>query len=338
MLYYSVVKRKLRHGVFPGSVGMSWPDLLQFWQRADALGYDSCWIPDHFYAGVGDVDRPCWEAWSVLSAMAVATKRIKIGAMVLGNTFRHPAVVANMAATLDHVSGGRLQLGIGAGWMQVEHDGYGIPLPPPRDRLEMLDEALQVIRLLFREQKATFQGKHYQLNEAICEPKPLQQPHMPIVVGGGGERRTLRVVAKYADEWNGEASPSQMAHKIGVLHEHCRAVGRDPGEIELGVLLRTELEAESTYQWWVRLGSPFIAQERERLETEGYRGAELEEEVRKSIYTQFLPIDEERAAAMLSEYAAVGVTHFIVIHRAPYDYARLERFVERVVPNTRMPK
>lgn len=314
---------------------MAWPDLLAFWQRADQLGYDSCWIPDHFYAGVGAMDRPCWESWTVLSAVAMATERIRLGTMVLGNTFRHPAVVANMAATLDNICGGRLELGIGAGWMQAEHDGYGIALPVPRERIERLDEALQVVKLLHGERRSNFEGQHYQLRDAICEPKPIQRPHTRLVVGGGGERRTLRVVAKHADEWNGEASPSQMKHKIAVLHEHCRAVGRDPAEIEIGVLLRTELEAESTYRSWVELGSPFIAQERERLGAEGYGGAELEEQVRASIYTQFLPIDPERAAERLSEYAAVGVTHFIVIHRAPYDYARLERFVERVIPAVR---
>jgi alkanesulfonate monooxygenase SsuD/methylene tetrahydromethanopterin reductase-like flavin-dependent oxidoreductase (luciferase family) len=269
--------------------------------------------------------------------MAMAPERIRLGPMVLGNTFRHPAVVANMAATLDHVSGGRLDLGIGAGWMQVEHDGYGIPLPPPRERLDRLDEALQVLKLLFTQHRSTFQGSYYRLEEALCEPKPLQRPYPRLVIGGGGEKRTLRVVAKHADEWNGEASPPQMEHKIGVLREHCRAVGRDPDEIEVGVLLRTELEAESTYRSWVDLGSPFIAQERERLGAEGYRGDELEEQVRRSIYSQFLPIEEEPAARRLSEYAAVGVTHFIVIHRAPYDYARLERFVERVIPNVKAP-
>ncbi|TAK24183.1 MAG: TIGR03560 family F420-dependent LLM class oxidoreductase [Chloroflexota bacterium] len=329
--------RPLRHGVFPGAVGMTWPELLAFWERADELGYSSCWMPDHFYAGVGDTERGCWEAWTVLSAVAIATRRIRVGTMVLGNMFRHPAVVANMAATLDHVSGGRLNLGIGAGWMQVEHDGYGIPLPPPRERLDRLDESLQVLKLLFTEKRATFDGRYFQLRDALCEPKPLQKPYPRLVVGGGGEKRTLRVVARHADEWNGEASPSQMRHKIAILHEHCREVGRDPNDIEIGVLLRTELEAEETYQSWVKFGSPFIAQERERLAADGYRDAELERQVRASVYTQFLPIDEERAAQRLNEYAAVGVSHFIVIYRAPYDYARLERFVERVMPNVRVP-
>jgi F420-dependent oxidoreductase-like protein len=328
--------RPLRHGVFPGATNIPWPELLRFWQRADELGYDSCWIPDHFYSG-SDPDASCWEAWTVLSAMAASTKQIKLGPMVLGNTYRHPAVVANMAATLDHVSGGRLQLGFGAGWMQSEHDGYGIPFPGAAERVNRLDEALEVVKRLFTEKRANFEGRYYQLRDAICEPKPLQRPYPPIVVGGGGEKRTLRVVAKHADEWNGEASPSQIAHKVSVLHQHCREVGRDPAEIEIGVLLRTELQAESTYRTWVRQGSPFIHQERERLAAEGYRDAELEEQVRKSIWTQFLPIDEERATAMLGEYAAVGVSHFIVIHPYPYDFGRLERFMERVVPLVRAP-
>jgi F420-dependent oxidoreductase-like protein len=329
--------RPLRHGVFPGAGGVAWPELLRFWRRADELGYDSCWIPDHFYSGGRDPEASCLEAWTVLSAMAVATGRIKIGSMVLGNTYRHPAVVANMAATLDHVSGGRLQVGIGAGWMVSEHEGYGIPLPRPAERVDRLDEALQVIKLLLTQRRSTFEGRYYRLRDALCEPKPIQQPHPPIVVGGGGEKRTLRVVARHADEWNGEASPSQMAHKIGVLREHCRTVGRDPAEIEIGVLLRTELQAESTYRSWVEQRSPFIDQERERLGGEGYRGDELEEAVRRSVWTQFLPIDEERAAERLGEYAAVGVTQFIVIHAPPYDYGRLERFVERVIPRVRAP-
>jgi len=330
-----VTERQLRHGVFPGGTGMEWPDLLRFWQAADDLGYDTCWIPDHFYGGTGNLSAICWEAWTVLSAMAIATRRIRFGPMVMSATFRHPAIVAKMAATLDRISDGRLILGTGAGWMQVEHDGYGIPLPPPRERVDRLEEYLHVVRSLLTHERTDFRGRYFTIDGGICEPKPVQRP-LPLLVGGGGEKRTLRAVARYADEWNGEASPSQMAHKIAVLHEHCRAVDRDPSDIEIGVLLRTELEAESTYTNWVKLGSPFIAQERERLAGEGYRGAELEEQVRLSVWTQFLPIDEERAAAMLNEYAAVGVAHFIVIHRAPYDYQRLQRFVERVIPAVRL--
>jgi F420-dependent oxidoreductase-like protein len=325
-------ERRLRHGVFPGA-GAAWPDLVKVWQQADELGYDSCWIPDHFYSGGRDPEAPCLEAWTVLSAMAALTKRIKLGPMVLGNTYRHPAVVASMAATLDQVSGGRLQLGMGAGWMVSEHEAYNIPLPPPAERLDRLDEALQVIKLLLTQKRSNFEGRYYQLRDALSEPKPLQSPHPPIVVGGGGEKRTLRVVAKHANEWNGEASPAQMAHKIRVLHEHCRAVGRDPSEITIGVLLRTELQGESTYQSWVRGGSPIITQERERLSAEGYAGDELEQEIRKVIWTQFLPIDEERAIERLNEYAAVGVSHFIVIRPAPFDHDLIERFMARVVPH-----
>jgi alkanesulfonate monooxygenase SsuD/methylene tetrahydromethanopterin reductase-like flavin-dependent oxidoreductase (luciferase family) len=230
-----------------------------------------------------------------------------------------------MAATLDHVSGGRLTLGIGAGWMQSEHDGYGIALPPARERLERLDEACRVLKLLWTERRASFDGRYYQLRDALCEPKPLQKPRIPLMIGGSGERLTLRVVAKHADEWNGEANPAQMAHKIGVLHQHCRDVGRDPAEIDVSVLLRTEREAEGTYNSWVRQNSPIVQQERAHFAAEGYRGAELEEQVRRSIYSQFLPVEPEPCLERLREYATVGVSHVLVIVRPPFDLAWLER-------------
>jgi alkanesulfonate monooxygenase SsuD/methylene tetrahydromethanopterin reductase-like flavin-dependent oxidoreductase (luciferase family) len=133
-------QRPIRFGIFPGAVGATWQELVAVWQAAEEAGYSTVWIPDHFYAGWGPVEGPCFEAWTVIAAMAASTKRIRFGAMVSGNTYRHPAVLANMAATVDHISGGRLELGLGAGWMQAEHEGYGIPLPSPRERLDRLDE------------------------------------------------------------------------------------------------------------------------------------------------------------------------------------------------------
>jgi F420-dependent oxidoreductase-like protein len=323
-----VTKRPFRLGLFPGAAQMTWPQLQETWQAADRMGFSTCWIPDHFYSGYGSVEGSCLEAWTALSALAATTERVRLGTMVLGNTYRHPAVLANMAATLDHVSNGRLVLGIGAGWMQSEHDGYGIDLPAPRERLERLDEACQVLKLLWTEKRSNFEGKYYQLRDALCEPKPLQKPRIPLLIGGGGEKLTLRVVAKHADEWNGEANPAQMAHKIGVLHEHCRAVGRDPDEIEVGVLLRTEREAEGTYRAWVQQNSPNVSLERQRLAAEGYKGDELEEQVRLSIYSQFLPLDPDAALQRMNEYYAVGVSHVIVIVRPPIDRPLLERFIE----------
>ena len=327
--------RPLRFGLFPGAAQVRWPELRAAWQWADALGYDSVWIPDHFYAGYGDPAGSCLEAWTVLAALAEATRRIRIGPLVLGNTYRHPAVVANMAATLDVISGGRLTLGLGAGWMQAEHDGYGLPLPPPAERLDRLDEAATVIKLLFAEQRATFQGRYYQLQDALCEPKPVQRPHLPLLIGGGGERRTLRVVAKHADAWNGEVGPSGMARKIGLLQEYCRAIGRDPDQIEVSVLLRSEAEAEATYASMVAHGNLNLAADRERLVAAGVPAARLDDELRRVTYEQFLPEDEGRAIERLCEYAAVGVTHFIVIVRPPYDYRKLERFLAQVTPRVR---
>src|SRR5437868_11582249 len=170
------IQRPIRFGVFPGAVNTTWPELREVWTCADEAGYATAWIPDHFYSGWGSIESPCFEAWSVVAAMATTTRRIRVGVMVSGNTYRHPALLANMAATIDHISNGRLELGIGAGWMQAEHEGYGIALPPPRERLDRLDEALQVLRLLFTERRANFRGAYYTLNDALCEPKPIQKP------------------------------------------------------------------------------------------------------------------------------------------------------------------
>jgi F420-dependent oxidoreductase-like protein len=311
------------------------PEVLEVWQRADELGYDSAWVPDHFYAGYGDPAGPCFEAWTVLAAAATRTRRIAIGPMVLGNTYRHPAVVANMAATLDHLAEGRLVLGLGAGWMQAEHDGYGIPLPPVRERLERLDEAASVIRLLLTEERPSFAGQYYRLDRALCEPKPYGGRRIPLLIGGGGEQRTLRVVARHADEWNGEVGPTGMKRKLAILGEHCRAIGRDSGEIAVSVLLRSEAEAEATYESMVRLGNPNLAADRQRLIAEGVPAASLDERLRAVVYEQFLPTDEARAVDRLQEYVAVGVTHFITIVRPPYDFGRMERFLARVAARVR---
>jgi F420-dependent oxidoreductase-like protein len=325
----------IRFGIFPAVAHTGWSRLLEVWQRADEMGWDTGWTPDHFYAGYGDPAGPCFEAWTLLAAVAARTRRIGLGPLVLSNTFRHPAVLANMAATLDHVAEGRLTLGLGAGWMQVEHDGYGLPFATPRERIERLDEAATVIRLLLTERRASFAGRHYGLDGALCEPKPYQGRRLPFMIGGGGERLTLRVVAKHADEWNGEVGPSGIAHKLAVLREHCRAVGRNPDDIRISVLLRSEAEAESTWDAMVRLGNPNLLAERRRLEAEGVPAARLEERLRAWAWEAFLPVDEARAVDRLREYVAVGVTHFIVIQRPPYDLGWMERFLARVAARVR---
>jgi F420-dependent oxidoreductase-like protein len=178
----------------------------------------------------------CLEGWSVLAALAGQTERLRIGLMVTGNTYRHPAVLANIGATVDHISHGRLDFGIGAGWHEGEHAMYGIPLYPPGERIRRLGEACEVVKRLWTQRLASFDGRYYTLTEASCEPKPVQKPYPPFVIGGGGEQLTLRVVARYADVWNHVGgSVDTFKHKVEVLHQHCAAVGRDPAAIALSV-------------------------------------------------------------------------------------------------------
>lgn len=225
----------------------TWPDLLEVWRAADDIDfYESGWLFDHFYPIFSDPTGPCLEGWVTLTALAQATDRLRLGVMVTGNPYRHPAVLANMAASLDVISGGRLEVGLGAGWNQEESDAYGIELPPLKERFDRFDEALQVIIGLLRDPITDFSGQHYRLTAARCEPKPVQRPHPPIVIGGAGEKRTLRSVARYAQHWNYVGGPAdEFARKRAVLHGHCQAVGRDPGEIMTSTQLRLDPDRDA---------------------------------------------------------------------------------------------
>lgn len=223
----------LSFGIKTAPQHTTYEDMLSIWQAADAEStLEHAWLFDHFYPIVGDTTGPCLEGWSVLSAFAALTNRIRIGLMVTGNTYRHPAVLANIAATVDVISRGRLDFGIGAGWNEQEHSAYGIELYKPGERIRRLGEACEVIKRLFTEKSATFEGKYYQIKDAYCEPKPVQKPYPPFVIGGGGEQLTLRIVAQYAAIWNiPGGSVEVFKHKSQVLDEHCAAIGRDPKTI-----------------------------------------------------------------------------------------------------------
>jgi alkanesulfonate monooxygenase SsuD/methylene tetrahydromethanopterin reductase-like flavin-dependent oxidoreductase (luciferase family) len=184
----------IRFGVHSGPQNTSFEDYRDLWLRCEELGYD--WVSDfdHFYPIHSDPTGPQFEGMTLLSAMAAHTKRVRCAVLVLGVTYRHPAVLANMAATVDHVSGGRLELGMGAAWFELEHEQYGIPFPRIGARMDMLDEACRIMRSLWTQETTTFEGKHFQLKDARLEPKPVQE-HLPLVIGGAGERRTLRIVA-----------------------------------------------------------------------------------------------------------------------------------------------
>jgi F420-dependent oxidoreductase-like protein len=228
--------QRLRFGIKTMPQYTTFDDILRVWNEADALpAFEHAWVFDHFAPINMDPNGPCLEGWTLLGALAAVTRRLRVGLMVTGNTYRHPAVLANIGATVDHISHGRLDFGIGAGWNELEHTMYGIPLYTPGERIRRLGEACEVIRRLWTEPVANFEGKYYQLHDARCEPKPIQKPYPPFVIGGGGEQLTLRVVARYANIWNHSGSVADFVHKNQVLDKHCAAIGRDPAEIERSV-------------------------------------------------------------------------------------------------------
>jgi F420-dependent oxidoreductase-like protein len=214
------------------SSNQPWSDILASARHAESTGWDGLWVADHFMGnapGPLPAEAPTLEAGSLVAALAAAVDRVRIGTLVYGNTYRHPAVLANMAATVDHVSGGRFVLGIGAGWQVNEHEQYGIDLPPVGVRVARFGEAIQVVRSLLRQPTTTFSGEHYRLTDALCEPKPVQA-RLPILVGASGDRM-LGITARYADEWNTWGLPDRIAERSTALTRRCDEVGRDPDEI-----------------------------------------------------------------------------------------------------------
>lgn len=217
----------------------TWAEFLDVWRAADDIDvFNTAWTFDHFYPLVGDTNGPCLESWTMLAALAQATSRLRIGSMVNGMHYRHPAITANMAATVDHISGGRLNLGLGAGWNEQESNAYGIELGSVKERLDRFEEGVACIVGLLSEPHANFQGEHYTLTDARCEPKPVQA-RVPIVVGGTGPKRTTKIAARYADQWDGAfpKDPASWAEINAVVDGHCADLGRDPSELTRSIQL-----------------------------------------------------------------------------------------------------
>jgi F420-dependent oxidoreductase-like protein len=234
--------RRLRFGVQLRPERVAYRDLADTWRAADELGYDTLFLFDHFVPISGDPAGACHEGWTMLSALAAQTRRAHVGLLVTGNTYRHPALVAKMAATVDHVSGGRVVLGIGAGWFEPEHRFYGIPFHTAAGRARRLGEAVEVIKLLFTRDRSTFAGKYYRLADAPLEPKPVQRPHPPILIGGMGPKLVQPVAARHADIWHfflRSEDPREARAIVQRFDELCRSVGRDPGAVEKSVTLPT---------------------------------------------------------------------------------------------------
>jgi F420-dependent oxidoreductase-like protein len=224
----------MRFSLWPSPV-RPWDEILELTQHCEQTGWDGVYFADHFMPNAADstpLDGDTLECWSVISGLAAAVPRLRLAPLVTSVTYRHPAVLANIAAAVDHISHGRLLLGIGAGWQENEHAAYGIELGSVKQRLDRFEEAVQVLISLLREQRTTFNGSYFSLTEAPNQPAPVQQP-IPILIGGAGEKRTMRIAARYADEWNSWTTPEMLTHKVGVLHKHCSDVERDPTAIRV---------------------------------------------------------------------------------------------------------
>ena len=229
----------LRFGMFLSQANRSWAEVRADFVQAEELGFDHAWLVDHLVDTDGTPEDGCLEGWTLLAAIAARTERIRLGVLVSSNTFRHPALLLKEAVTVDHISGGRVILGIGTGWHEDEHRRYGIDLPAPAERVDRFEEAVECISLLMGQERTTYQGRHYRLEDARLEPRPVQQPRIPILIAAH-RPRMLRIAARYADQWDTFAAMSgtategveaEIAERITSLDEACRAIGRDPTEI-----------------------------------------------------------------------------------------------------------
>jgi F420-dependent oxidoreductase-like protein len=221
----------MRIGLDTAQHQLTWPELVERVQFAESAGFDGAWVFDHFKPLYGDPNGPCMESWTLLAGLAAITSRVRLGVLVTGITYRHPSILATEAITVDHISNGRLEIGMGAAWHEPEHEELGIPFPPLKERAERLEEGVQVMRLLMTKDRATFAGRHYQLAKASYHPRPVQRPHPPIWIGAGGEQLMLPIVARQADAWHAFGSDDSLARKSRLLDQMAEKAGRDPKAI-----------------------------------------------------------------------------------------------------------
>jgi F420-dependent oxidoreductase-like protein len=281
--------------------------------ESERLGYHSVWLDDHLMYGAS----PMLECWTTLSALASATSTIRLGTMVTSNAFRNPALLAKMTATVDVISGGRLELGVGAGVQKEEHDSYGFPFPKLSIRIERLKESVEIIKKMWVQEKASYKGKHYYIADAVCEPKPLQKPHPPITIGGCGEKHTLKVTAQHADRFDFGYLPTMdlYKHKLQVLENHCKLIGRKFGEIEKSC--------------WPA-GQILLGQNRRELE-EQVKRFKPKNMRREDVEKFSLVGSPDECAAKLQPYLDLGVTHFMLFFGDLPEMNSLRLFAETVL-------
>jgi F420-dependent oxidoreductase-like protein len=285
--------------------------------EAEKLGYNSIWLYDHFFTYPEATSDPCFESWTTLSALAAITRKVGLGTLVTCNSYRYPSLLAKISATLDVISNGRLDIGIGAGWCSAEYSAYGIPFPETPVRIEQLREAVQIIRKMWTEEEPTFHGKYYTIEKAINSPKPVQKPHPPILIGGRGKKATLRIVAEFADRCNfgGGCTLDEYRELVGVLQKHCEAVGRNPGEVEKTHIVDCAIIGENTEE---------VKQKTKRFKRQGMSVKEFAE--RNLVGTP------EEVISRLQEFVNAGFTYFVLRFPDATELKPLRMFAEEVIP------
>jgi len=307
----------MKFGLHIGQQNISMEECRRMWRWADTAGFDWVDVWDHFYeAPPVDGNGSCFEATTCMAAIACETENVRIGVLVLGMNYRHPAVLANALTTIDHLSGGRLEIGLGAGWHEPEYRGYGIPFLPIKERLDILEEGVQVVRLLTTQERSDFAGKHYTLQNAACNPKPVQaRPR--IWIGGNGEKRTLRIAARHGDGWNSPyTSAGEFGRLSGLLDDWCARESRDPATIERNENLSFHMAASSkhvdaTEQHFVATWGPAAEMFRSRGVVIG---------------------TPDKAIERVKAYEAAGAARVNIAIRPPVDWDALEAWAREVIP------
>lgn len=311
--------RPIEFGIQTGPQHTDFQQILDIWTHVEREGFDHAWTFDHFIPIFSDPNGPCLEGWTTLTALLALVPRLRGGTLVTGNSYRHPALLANIASTLDQISGGRVEMGIGAGWWEMEYNAYGFDFPPVAERIYALEESIQVMTKLWTETRANFQGKHYTVTDALCEPKPVQKPHIPIWIGGAGPQLTLRTVARHAQGWNTFLGPRENYQLLlGALEKHCEKIGRDPSTIRKSLAASLVIDSDPA-----RMQAKLEAVARTRNQTP--------EQLRE----RTLIGTPDDVASQVLGLAEQGVDHIIIGIRAPYSPDDLSLFAREVIPRVR---
>jgi F420-dependent oxidoreductase-like protein len=306
----------LRFGIHSGQLHASYEICRDLWRRTEQLGYDWISVIDHLRPHLYDPQQPCFEGMTLLAALAAQTERIRCSMLVTSAMWRHPAVIAAAAATVDHVCGGRLELGLGAGGADRAYEQFGIPFPGVGERLDRLEEACEIVRSLFTREETTFEGRHFRLERATLAPKP-RQAHVPLVIGGGGVRRTLAIAARHADVWNTLANGvADYRRQLDALQGHCRMIGRDENAVRRSLTFRAVLV--------------------ERTGDADRRTAELLRDAPDEVRAEYLSFGTpEQCVADLKPYVDLGVQDFLLAVKPPVDWQTVELMIGQVAPALR---